>query len=83
MRLGSRCFSVEWMRRRTVIPAYNDIGLYDTSSIASDIVAPIYFSRYIPLLQQHSVITTQNIQSLQWRYNRAKLYTDTVRVPPP
>jgi hypothetical protein len=26
---------------RTVEPGYNDIGLYDTSSIASDIVVPI------------------------------------------
>jgi hypothetical protein len=45
---------------------YNCIGLSDTSSTTPDV-----------LLYQHSFITTQNIQSLSWRYNRVRLYVWT------
>jgi hypothetical protein len=51
-----------------VAPGYNDFGLYDTSSIASDIVVQINSSLLTATLYC-SVITTQNIQSPPWRYN--------------
>jgi len=55
---GSKCaLKVEWMRRQIVLPAYNDIGLFDTSSTASDIVSPINFSLLTKTLHS-SVITT-------------------------
>ena len=41
----------------TVEPAYNDIGLCDTSSIASDIVVPIN-SSLLTIKLLSSVITT-------------------------
>jgi hypothetical protein len=49
--------------QHTVGPGYNDIGLSDTLPVASDILQhqlliPLH---YIPRLEQHSAITTQNI----------------------
>jgi len=59
----------------TVEPAYNDIGLCDTSLIASDILwyqlgSQCQPEHYTTRLYEHSFITTQNtrIQSLSGRY---------------
>jgi hypothetical protein len=59
-------------------PSYNDIGLYDTSSIACDILCYQLIRYVLRSLQQRSFVTTQNIQSLKLRCNQVR-YTDTFR----
>jgi hypothetical protein len=54
-----------------VEPGYNDIGLCDTSPIASDILCTN--SSLLSITLYSSVTTTQNIQSLSRRYNRVRL----------
>jgi len=63
----------------TLEPGYNDIGLYDTSLIASDVLwhksIPNCQPQYcITRLERHSFITTINIRSLLWHYNQVRLY---------
>jgi hypothetical protein len=53
-------------------PSYNAIGLCDTLSVASDthwyqLIRHHLPQQYTPRLEQHSFITTQNIQSPSWR----------------
>ena len=57
----------------TVEPAYNGIGLCDTSLIVSDILwcqlrSQCQPKHYTPRLKKHSFITTQHVQSLSGRY---------------
>jgi len=59
-------------------PSYNNIGLCHTSPITSGIlwcqlIIHCCPQHYTPLLEQHSFIMTQNIQSLSWHYNRLLL----------
>ena len=48
----------------TVEPGYNDIGLYDTTSIASDILWYQLIPHLTIITLFCSVITTQSVQSL-------------------
>ena len=59
--------------QNTVKLVYNDIGLFDTSFITSDILWYQIPRRFPRRLQQHPFITTQNIQFLSW-LNRVWLY---------
>jgi hypothetical protein len=62
--------------RYTVEPSYNDIGLYDTSSIASDILLPMD-SSLLTITLHSSVITIlvyNDKQSISWRCNWVRLY---------
>jgi len=62
----------------TFEPGYNDIGLCDTSCITSDVLWCQFISHcgpklYIPRLEIRPFITTQNMQSLSWRFNLVRL----------
>jgi hypothetical protein len=54
---GNILTTSEWQMEYTVKPGYNDFALYDTSSIASDIVIPIN-SSLLTITLYSSVITT-------------------------
>jgi hypothetical protein len=63
----------------TVEPGYNDIGLYDTSSIASDILWYQLIPHSLTITLNFSVITTIIYNDTKysvpsWRYNRVRLY---------
>jgi hypothetical protein len=59
--------------KNTVEPGYNDVTLYDTSRIQRRIFCGTNSSLLIITLH-YSFITTQNIQSPSWCYNRVQLY---------
>jgi hypothetical protein len=56
-------------------PGYNDTGLRDTSSIASDILwYQTVNHNTTPRLKQHSFRATQIIQSLLWCHNQVCVF---------
>jgi hypothetical protein len=67
--------------RYTVEPGYNDIGLCDTSSIASDIVVPVNSSLLIITSIEYSELDTIKLITLYSSVKTTIVYKDKIFSP--